>query len=97
MAQRCFAMPELVALIAEDCLYYHLSPKAVATLARTSRSLFYECARVLWHTQRGVENLVRCLPADLWEVTSNPEVKLCGGRTSQSLVSSRTSFSPTHP
>lgn len=79
---RCLQVYELAARIAEACVPYHKNagsitdvsrgykPKlgALCALARTCRTLQEPAFDVLWSFQFGLQNLIKCMPEDLWEI-----------------------------
>ncbi|KAH9913111.1 uncharacterized protein B0H18DRAFT_1126579 [Fomitopsis serialis] len=62
--RRLLAIPEVLAQVAEETW----SSKSLAALARTCRDFCSPALDKLWQHQPGLENIVKCMPADLWEM-----------------------------
>lgn len=81
----CLYVPELASRIAEACAPYYRDVCTEATrmpelgtvyaLARTCRTLQGPALDVIWYYQFGLQNLVKCMPEDLWEISKreNPD------------------------
>ena len=81
-AQRCFDISELAEAIAQlsapeiadpfDRGFGFTVPRRrladVVALARTRRSMFYTCVPIIWRRLTGLDVLLECLPAHLWEL-----------------------------
>ncbi|KAF9462559.1 hypothetical protein BDZ94DRAFT_1194474 [Collybia nuda] len=68
--QKCFCIPELVNLICNNVDADLDKPRRNATLsklARTSRVFNEFALDYLWSSVRGIDRLIKCMPADLWE------------------------------
>jgi hypothetical protein len=64
----CLGIPEIIGIVVSG-LDAKLDGQELAALARTS-TIFHEWALdELWKHQHTIENLMQCMPADLWNTT----------------------------
>ncbi|KAJ7101433.1 hypothetical protein B0H15DRAFT_411631 [Mycena belliarum] len=71
----CLGIPEIISLICGELAgpYSYLSPAnkgALAALARTSRDFQGPALEILWKKQETLENILKCLPSNLWEANT---------------------------
>ncbi|KAJ6486297.1 hypothetical protein DFH09DRAFT_1291589 [Mycena vulgaris] len=72
---RGLSVPEVVQLICAQFATGALNPLSdaaehdLSVLARTSRTFLNPALNVLWSHQNTILNLLRCMPADVWDVT----------------------------
>ncbi|KAH9932319.1 uncharacterized protein B0H18DRAFT_1115985 [Fomitopsis serialis] len=74
--QRLLAISEVLIQVAEDAD----DKFTVASLARTCRDFCSPALDVLWRSQVGLANIVKCMPPDLWEIRED------GGRSSHPML-----------
>ncbi|KZT70422.1 hypothetical protein DAEQUDRAFT_810600 [Daedalea quercina L-15889] len=67
---RILAIHEVLSLVAEELKHRHggLDTSGLASLARTCRGFCSPALDVLWRSQSGLRNIIKCMPADLWEI-----------------------------
>ncbi|KAH9830076.1 uncharacterized protein C8Q71DRAFT_817771 [Rhodofomes roseus] len=63
-AQRLLGVPEILTQVAEEVEDKYTA----ASLARTCRDFCSPALDVLWRSQLGLVNIIKCMPADLWEI-----------------------------
>ncbi|KAJ6492017.1 hypothetical protein C8R45DRAFT_190758 [Mycena sanguinolenta] len=74
---RCLSIPEIVGNICDHFESAFQGPSTLAALARTSRNFHGPALDCLWAVQdRGMNNLLRCMPSDLFEFTTAYDVHL---------------------
>ena len=76
---RCLLIPELSSQISEYCTQLQDVSSAIDrddlrtlfALARTCRALLTPALDVMWYRQHTLVHLFKCLPGDLWELTTS--------------------------
>ncbi|KAJ7457447.1 hypothetical protein FB451DRAFT_1142682 [Mycena latifolia] len=72
---RCLGILEIIELICEHLEGAYLTQdgrKACAALARTCKDFHGPALDVLWRIQYTLENIIKCLPSNLWEERVGP-------------------------
>jgi hypothetical protein len=81
MANRCWAIDEIVRTIAADLVMDDARASAVA-LACCSKSLEEPALAELWRSIKDLQCLIKCFPPDVWEVRGE-ERKLASTTSSE--------------
>ncbi|KAJ6529651.1 hypothetical protein B0H19DRAFT_1082765 [Mycena capillaripes] len=80
-----FELPEIVESVISE-VDSTTQPKDLATLARTSTTFHNIALDALWRNQSTLLNLIRCMPADLWETVERDGIATLSPR--RALVTS---------